>query len=218
MIIPAKNEAVGIASIVEQARVYAEEVIVVAADMVDRTAEISRQAGAVVFEDRGCGKGAALRIGIENATRDILVFADADGSHLFADISDLVEPIIANRADLVVASRIKGGSDDFHLDFDNLVRQVGSQIVTYLTNRRFGVELTDILNGFRAIRRELALQLPLTFRDFEVEPEMVIACLKKGMRVAEIASHESARQWGESKLNTAKGWRILYRILKELAT
>lgn len=216
IVIPTRNEAQGIADIVRRTREHGDEVLVIDGSSTDGTAELAAQSGAKVFQDNGKGKGDGLRVGIEKASHEILVFIDADGSHEIDDIPKLIPPIQNGEADMVVASRVKGGSDDFYIDFNNLVRQVGSQVATFLVNHRFRVQLTDIQNGFRAIKKDVAQDLKLTSNNFEIEEEMVIRCLKKKYRIHEVASHEYARQWGASKLMTSMGWGMLYKLLKEL--
>ncbi len=108
----------------------------------------------------------------EVAKGDIIVLIDADGSHEPRDIPRLTRPIIRNEADLVVASRIKGGSDEFFINVSGLVRQGGGDLIAAVINYRFKTNLTDILNGFRAIRRSTALKIKLKADDFDIEHEM----------------------------------------------
>ena len=216
IVIPALNEGQGIRGIVEKSLAHSSEVLVVDGHSGDGTAEQAAAAGATVFQDSGEGKGAAVRLGIEKASREIVVLMDADGSHEPDDIPELVQPILDGHVHMVIASRILGGSEDYFLDFNNLVRQVGGQLTTCLVNMKFHVRLTDIHNGFRAISRQVATDLKLSSRQFEIEEEMVIRCLKKKYKICEVSSHEYARKWGASKLPTYKGWRILFRFIKEL--
>jgi dolichol-phosphate hexosyltransferase len=216
IIIPTRNEAHGIAGIIEKIKKYGDEVIVIDGHSTDGTAELAASAGAKVFSDNGKGKGDGLRVGIEKASHEVLLFIDADGSHEIDDIPKVLQPVLSGEADMVVASRVKGGSDDFYLNFDNLIRQIGSQLATYLVNRKFHAKLTDIQNGFRAIKKNCAEELKLTSNNFEIEEEMIIRCLKKKHRISEVASHEFERQWGTAKLRTGMGWSILYKLIAEL--
>lgn len=216
VVIPTKNEAAGIQGVVAGARAHTDDVIVVDGRSTDGTAELAREAGAEVFRDDGKGKGCGIRLGIEKAGGDILVFIDADGSHRPEDIPLLAQPIIDGKADMVVASRIMGGSEDLSFDFDGLIRQIGNLFATFLINWRHKSRLSDIQNGFRAIRKDVAQELNLSSNDFEIEEEMVIRCLKKKYRVLEVPSHEYARKWGVSKLPTRKGWGMFYKLIVEL--
>jgi len=53
---------------------------------------------------------------------------------------------------------------------------------------------------------------------FEIEEEMIMKCLKRGVRIMEVAGHEYQRKWGVSKLPTIQAWRFLLRLFKELLT
>lgn len=219
IIVPARNEAEGIGNIIRELQQFSNDIIVVDGHSQDGTREIARNRGAKVILDNRRGKGDALRVGIRQAQGDILVFIDADGSHELKDIPRLVEPIIQERADLVVASRHLGGSDELHGDLNNFLRSLGGGIITLSINYRWNVRLTDSLNGFRAIRKSVALSLNLTANDFDIEQQMVCKCLKKGYRVIEIASHEYARKWGKSKLPThRKGILFFRRLFIDLIT
>jgi dolichol-phosphate mannosyltransferase len=217
VIIPAKDEGEGIKQIIESVRAYADEIIVVDGHSNDNTKEIATQNGAKVILDNNKGKGDAYRVGINAAAGDIIVFIDADGSHEPKDIPKLTQPIAQGKADLVIGSRMLGGSDEFHGNYSNYVRMVGGGLITLIINIRFKTALTDCLNGFRAIKKDVALSLNLNANQFDIEHEMVIKCLKQGYRVCEISSHEYERKWGKSKLPTFRKTHLfLFRLLKEL--
>jgi dolichol-phosphate mannosyltransferase len=157
-----------------------------------------------------------VRTGIRKARGEIIVFIDADGSHDPKDIPKLTQPIKDGKADLVIGSRAKGGSDELKMNFEGLIRQIGSEIAAIIVNYRWRADLTDIQNGFRAIRRGTALALNLESNGFEIEEEMVMKSLKNRARVSEVPSHEYQRQWGFSKLSTTQAGRFLWRLLKEV--
>ena len=215
-VIPAKNEEEGIEKIIKNVSRFVDEVLVVDGHSKDKTRQIAKEYGAKVVLDGGKGKGDGIRTGIRKAKGDIIVFIDADGSHNPKDIPKLIKPIKNGEADLVVASRAKGGSDEVRLDLDGLFRQIGSEIAAILVNFRWRANLTDIQNGFRAIRRKTALALKLESDGFEIEEEMIMKCLKRGVRIMEVAGHEYQRKWGVSKLPTIQAWRFALRLFKEL--
>jgi dolichol-phosphate mannosyltransferase len=219
LILCARNEAPGIESVIQSVRPFSDEIVVVDGHSTDGTAEIAGKAGAVVCLDNGKGKGDAYQVGIQKASGDILVFMDADGSHDPADIPVLVEPIIKNRADLVIASRHRGGSDEWRGDFLTFFRHIGSGFLSAVINSRWGGDLTDILNGFRAVKRDIALKVPLRSVDFDVEQHMIVQFLKHGYRVTEVRSHEYCRKWGVSKLPTfRKAYLFFWRLFLDLVT
>jgi dolichol-phosphate mannosyltransferase len=217
VVIPARNEEPSIEPIIIGSQLYADEILVVDGHSEDRTREIAISHGARVVSDNGVGKGDAIRVGIEQATSDILVFIDADGSHSPDDIPGMVQPIKDGDADLVVGSRMRGGSDELHGDFLKFFRMVGSDIITLGLNYRFGVSLTDTQNGFRAIRTSAARALNLVEDITTIEQEMGIKALHAGFVVAEIPSHEYERAHGDSCIQLRTVWfRYVYTWLKYL--
>jgi len=213
----AREEETTIGELVAKAQSVADEVLVVDGHSRDRTREAAAAAGARVVLDHGRGKGDGYRTGLTEAQGEILVFLDADGSHDPADIPRLVAPIREGRADFVIASRWRGGSDDMHPNLAHFARDLGGNFLSILISYRFGQEITDCLNGFRALRREKMLGLGLTADDFDIEHEMVIKALKLGLRLVEVGAHEYARKAGQSKLPTlAKAHIFLWRLLKEI--
>jgi dolichol-phosphate mannosyltransferase len=217
VLICAKNEAEGISRIIESVKPYATEIVVIDGHSSDATADIARAAGAKVWLDNGRGKGDAYKVGIEKASGDVVVFIDADGSHDANDIPVLVAPIGRNEADLVIASRHKGGSDEWQGDFNTFLRHMGSCVLSIAINMRWKANLTDVLNGFRAARREALLKVRLSALDFDIEQHMIAQFLRSGFRVVEVQSHEYCRTWGESKLPTyRKAYLFFWRLFLDM--
>ncbi len=219
VVIPTKNEAGSIAKVIEGVRPHCDQIIVVDGSSTDGTAQIAAGYPEVtLLQDSGRGKGEAIIIGINDAKGDIIVLIDSDGSHDPADIPRLVEPIIKGEADMIIGSRLLGGSDEIHGNLTNYLRMVGAGFITLLINLRYKSELTDVLNGFKAITKEAAWSLDLRSRGFEIEQEMVVKALKKGYRVKEIASHEFCRASGHSKLPTYKGLMFIFRLFVDMVS
>jgi glycosyltransferase involved in cell wall biosynthesis len=206
VVIPTRDEEGLVGEIVDAVRPYSDEILVVDGHSKDRTRDIAAQHGARVVLDHGKGKGEALRVAIEEATGDVLVFIDADGSHEPRDIPALIGPVIAGEADMVVGSRGKGGSDELHGSLEQFIRYTGSQLIMLAINYRWNVRLTDSQNGFRAIRKDVARRLDLRSDLTTIEQEMLMKALKRGFRVSEVASHEYERRWGTSKVVVWKLW------------
>lgn len=213
VVVPARNEAANILPVLARARPYADELLVIDGHSTDGTRDIATACGARVLLDSGRGKGDAIRQAIGEATGDILVFLDADGSHDPGDIPALVQPIVDGMADHVSGSRMLGGSDELHATIHQFVRLFGSQVITLSINYSLNVRLTDCQNGFRAIRRTVATDLGLQEDITTVEQEMIIKSLRRGYRIAEVATHEYVRANGESNFRVQDVWpRYLYSL------
>jgi dolichol-phosphate mannosyltransferase len=219
VIIPARNEVTNLPFVIEHARPYADELLVVDGHSSDGTAQKALELGARVVVDNGVGKGDAVRVGIAEARGDILVLIDADCSHNPHDIPALVAPILDGTAEHVTGSRMLGGSEELHGDFAKFVRCLGSDIITLGINYRYGVALTDSQNGFRALRADVARQLDLREEITTIEQEMIIKTLALGYRVVEVPARESVRRAGASCIDVKRvAGRYVYSWLKYIVT
>lgn len=215
--IPTLNEEATIADVVASVRPYADEVLVLDGHSTDRTRELAEAAGARVELDPKLGKGAALRLALEAARADVVVFIDADGSHEPSDIPRLVAPLAAGEADMVVGCRMTGGSDELHGDLFKFTRLIGSEIITMMINYRWHVRLTDVQNGFRALRRDVGLQLGLRENRFAIEEEMVMKALQRRFRVVNVSSHEYRRRHGVSRIVLQRDWfSFIWCVIKHI--
>jgi glucosyl-3-phosphoglycerate synthase len=106
VVIPALNEAARIASVVRHVRAdpATAEVIVIDDSSIDDTAELAREAGAVVITSTMLGKGASMRDGAEAARCELIVYLDGDLAGLRSNIvTDLCRPLVRGEADFVKA-------------------------------------------------------------------------------------------------------------------
>ncbi|HTC86094.1 MAG TPA: glycosyltransferase family 2 protein, partial [Candidatus Acidoferrum sp.] len=153
--IPALNEADNLPAVIADvpATIGAlpTHILVIDDGSTDRTADVARSAGAlVVSHPMSSGQGAALQTGYVVAERlgvDIVVTLDADGQHDPAEMARLVEPIAAGEADFVVGSRRMGETTS-----ESRTRDAGITVYTRLINVLGGTNVSDIANGYRAIR------------------------------------------------------------------
>ena len=217
ILIPAYNEEKTIYNLVKNVKkTYPNVLVVVAKKSKDNTYNLAKEAGAKVIYDSGEGHGAAKRLGIKEAETPIVVLMDADGSHNPLEIIKLIEPIRKNQADLVVGSRILGGSDELN-EPGHHFRYIATAFVVFAINKRFRSNLTDVEDGFRAIKKDVALSLNLDSTDFDIEQEMVMKALKKKYKVMEVPVHEYKREFGESNIKLLKmGHKFVWRLVKEL--
>ena len=217
VVIPTKNEEGNLLEVIERVRPYADEILVVDGHSTDKTREVAEAAGVRIILDNKKGKGAALRHVINFVNTEITVFIDADGSHDPEDIPKLTYPLLKGEADMVVASRLMGGSSELHGGFDEFFRLAGSSFITAMINWRFKVKLSESQNGFRAIKTDIMKQLGLVENITTIEQEITMKTLKKGFRIAEVPSHEHTRKMGYSKISVKKvAFRYVYTLFKYL--
>jgi glycosyltransferase involved in cell wall biosynthesis len=215
VILPALNEAATIAEVVRSCRASVprpHEIIVIDDGSTDATAAQAAAAGAEVIRlELNRGKGAALQLGIERSAGAVLFFLDADGQDDPGEIPLLLEAIDAG-ADLVVGSRFLGRFDPGAI---TTVNRYGTRALTGIVNLLFGVRVTDILAGFRAVRRDLFDRVALQAQGYDIETDLLLKAITAGGRVAEVPVRRGPRQHGASGLSpVADGLRILARIVR----
>lgn len=187
---------------------YTFRVIVVDNDSKDNTNKIAQSFPITVVNHPQPGKGEALRKGFSLCNGDYVVMLDADYSHRAEDLHGFLTEL-QKGAMLVIGSRSMGGSDEY-----NGIRGVGNFLLTWIFQLAWGVSLTDVLNGYKAFRREVVI-LPLCAPGFEIEIELIKNALLLGGPVTEVSSHERARAGGEKKSHAIReGFRFLMAILK----
>jgi len=201
VVVSARNEEATIGEVLRGVRDCTDDLIVVDGHSSDNTVNIARQYHARVVEDHGLGKGDAVRVGLFEAARPITVFIDADGSHDPQDIPKLVAPIASREAALVIGSRMLGGSEELFGTISEVIRLLGSLVISLSINYRYGPRLTDYQNGFRAIRTDVGRSIGLKSNITTIEQEMAMKCLQYGYGVTEVPTHEYRRQGGVSKIN-----------------
>ena len=110
-----------------------------------------------------------------------------------------------------------GGSDELHSDFFQLLRLIGNVGINLIINYAFKKKFTDCQNGFRAIKKDVFLDIKTKANTFTIEQEMVIKCIKKGYKVIEVPTHEYVREYGKSKINLWKeGWKYVWSLVKNI--
>jgi glycosyltransferase involved in cell wall biosynthesis len=201
VVIPCLNEEASIARCVADARSAIEgqgwdgEVIVADNASEDRSAQLARDAGAVVVHEPRRGYGSAYLAGFAASRGEYIVMADADLTYDFADIPRFVAKLDEG-ADLVMGDRM-GGIQPGAMPW--LHRYVGNPVLTGILNLFFRTGVRDAHCGMRAVRRAA---LP-----------MVIRAGKERLAIEEIPIHYHPRE-GESKLSSFRdGWRHLRFLL-----
>lgn len=204
VIIPALNEALSIAGVVQRIPAgLVRSVLVVDNGSTDGTGEVAQAAGARVVREPRRGYGQACLSGIAALPADceVVVFLDGDGSDVPELLPVLLEPISSGRADLVIGSRSLGAAEPGAL---TLQQRLGNKIASTWLRRRFGQPATD-LGPFRAIRRESLEQLAMSDRDYGWTVEMQISAARQGLRYAEVPV-PYRRRIGQSKVSgTVRG-------------
>jgi hypothetical protein len=179
----AYNEAGHVAAVVEQARRYVDEVIVVDDGSSDNTAEVAESAGAtVVRHAQNRGKGAAIKTILAEARKRrprVLVLLDADGQHDPNEIPTLVKPI-SEGFDLVIGSR--QAQDEKTPPY----RRIGRTVLLHSTRLASRTHISDSESGYRALSPRAIEELHPAANGFAVESEMITLAADKKLKITEV--------------------------------
>jgi hypothetical protein len=205
VVIPAYNEAESLPSVLAEvpATVAGRPTRVIVVDDASRdgTRRVAIANGAhVVTHPVNGGQGSALQTGYLIAERlgvEVVVTLDADGQHVPAEMERLVGPIIAGEADFVVGSR-RAGSYEREAGADSMARNVGIGVFTRLINFLGGTNVTDVANGYRAIRANRLAEIVFTEDQFH-NPELLLGAARAGLRIREVPVTIRVRTAGTSK-------------------
>jgi len=204
VIIPAINEEKSIAKVLKEIPEIVSEVILVDNNSSDNTAEIAKQNGAKVIKELKKGYGYACLKGINeliNNPPDILVFLDGDYSDYPNELNDIVKPIIDNKVDFVIGSRIKKWREKHSMTPQQIFGNwLSCKLMQFLYDSKF----TD-LGPFRAIRWNTLMNLNMHDKTYGWTIEMQLKILKKKLSYTEVPVHYKKRI-GISKVSgTFKG-------------
>ena len=216
IIIPVFNEESTIGNIIDRLKASGDqtglrnEVIVVDDCSHDSSLERAEGHGARVYVLKmHLGKGYALRAGFAKAKGDVVVTIDSDGSHRPEELSQLLSPILKNRADLVIGSR--------YLNHKKVAARrlnaFGVEVFNSLINFFVHVAITDSQSGYRAMAREILKSQTTISRGYEIESEMLVKAAKRRFRIVEVPISFEQRTYGRSSVDPVfDGIRILLSI------
>jgi dolichol-phosphate mannosyltransferase len=158
----------------------------------------------------GPGLAGAIMSGARAAQGEILLVMDADLSHPPDRIKDLVAPLVAGTADLVVGSRyVKGGSTPGWPAWRRVVSRAGAAVAYPLTG------LHDSMCGFFAIGRSRLLQLAPQTSGFKIVFETMVRA-RGALRVREVPIAFRERAHGKSKMSFGVALRFFFHWLRAM--
>lgn len=165
-----------------------------------------------VINERRPGKGNAVRRAFLDIDVEIYILADADLTYPAAQAHELMAPVIAGEADMVVGDRHSAGH--YAAENKRALHGFGNRLVRDLVNKLFRANLVDIMSGYRVFNRRFVRSYPILVEGFEIETDMTLHALDKRFRIVEIPVDYRDRPTGSfSKLNTLRdGARVLSTI------
>lgn len=224
ILIPCYNEEKGVGRVIDdiprrmlKKLGYKIEIIVINNNSTDNTAQVALKRKAIVLTEAKKGKGYAIKKAFESLSHDtkFVVMIDGDNTYKSKEIPRLVEPLASNFCDVVVGSRLGGKIRKDSLRFQN---RVANWTYTFLVRQFYRANVTDVLSGYFAWKKEVIDKLNphLESVGFEIEMEMITKMKKLGFDIYSVPITYDLRV-GESKLNKFRdGSVIVYTLFKNL--
>jgi dolichol-phosphate mannosyltransferase len=216
ILIPTLNEAATIGQLIKDFKKEGfSSILVIDGNSKDGTDRIAEAEGAKVVKQTGKGKGQAMMQAFGLIESPYVIMVDGDGTYLAREAPSLIEPILEGRADHVIGNRLEKYSPGAFTKL-NLV---GNRLINIFFDVAYGVNLKDILSGYRAFTIESVRELDLNKTGFEIETEISVECILKKQRVEEVPiTYLPRNEKGATKLNPVKdGFRIgstIYKLAK----
>ena len=225
VIVPARNEAGNIDSILARCPMMGtrDEIIFVEGNSTDDTWNKIQEAARaydgphrlVIAQQKGKGKGNAVRLGFDLASNDVLMILDADLTTPPEELPKFYEAIIGNKAEFVNGSRLVYPMEKQAMRFFNILANKFFAIAfSFVLGQRF----KDTLCGTKVLSRAHYKRLAATrkfFGDFDPfgDFDLLFGAARMGLKIVEIPVHYCERTYGTTNIQRWRHGLILLRML-----
>ena len=215
VLIPCYNESQTIEKVVTDWKKELPEAVIYVYDnnSTDNTAEIARNAGAVVRYEYQQGKGNVIRRMFREIDAECYIMVDGDDTYPAEFGREMASKVLERKVDMVVGDRL---SSTYFEENKRPFHNFGNSLVRGTINRLFKSNIRDIMTGYRAFSYLFVKTFPVLSKGFEIETEMSIHAVEKNMLVENVIIEYRDRPEGsESKLNTySDGAKVLGTIAR----
>ncbi len=215
VLIPCYNESLTIEKVVKDWRKALPEADIYVYDnnSTDGTAEIAKNAGAIVRYEYQQGKGNVVRRMFREIDADCYIMIDGDDTYPAKHGREMVDLILNKKADMVVGDRL---STTYFQENKRPFHNFGNNLVRTLINIFFCSDIKDVMTGCRAFSYEFVKTFPVTSKGFEIETEMTVHAIHKNLKIDNVdVDYKDRPKGSESKLQTIPdGIRIIKTLLK----
>jgi glycosyltransferase involved in cell wall biosynthesis len=215
VIVPVYNEAAHVDELLQaiHASPVKKEIIIVDDGSTDGTREklqalTSMDDVTIVFHEKNCGKGAAIRTALAYARGEYVLIQDSDLEYDPQDYPALLRPLEAGKANVVYG--VRPDRPERGLRFF-----LGAKLLTHLANILYGAGIHDEATCYKVVRRSLLAQLQLQCHRFEFCPEVTAKLCRMGEKIAEVPIKYNPRSAVEGKkIRHSDGWLAIWILLR----
>ncbi|MBZ5681248.1 MAG: glycosyltransferase family 2 protein [Acidobacteriia bacterium] len=215
VLVPVYNEAAHVDELLQaiQASPVKKEIIVVDDGSTDGTREKLKALPAtddlsIVFHERNCGKGAAVRTALAHARGEYVLIQDSDLEYDPQDYPALLRPLEERAANVVYG--VRPDRPERGLRFF-----LGAKLLTHLSNLLYRAGIHDEATCYKVFRRSLLGQIQLECQRFEFCPEVTAKLCRMGEKIAEVPVSYNPRSSGEGKkIRHSDGWLAIWTLIR----
>jgi dolichol-phosphate mannosyltransferase len=215
VVVPVYNEAAHLDELLKaiSASPVPKEIVVVDDGSTDGTREKLLALPAtdgltILFHEKNCGKGAAIRTALQQVRGEYLLIQDSDLEYDPQDYPALLQPLQDGKANVVYG--VRRDRPERGLRF-----YLGARLLTHLTNLLYGANIHDEATCYKVFRTSLLRRIPLECRRFEFCPEVTAKLCRLGEKIWEIpiSYHPRSREQGK-KLRYSDGWAAIWTLVR----
>ncbi|PYX50680.1 MAG: glycosyl transferase [Acidobacteria bacterium] len=215
VIVPVYNEAAHIDELLRaiHASPVKKEIIIVDDGSTDGTREKLQALPpmddvSLVFHEKNCGKGAAIRTALAYARGEYVLIQDSDLEYDPQDYPALLLPLESGKANVIYG--VRPDRPERGLRFF-----LGAKLLTHLTNVLYGAGIHDEATCYKVVRRSLLTQLELQCHRFEFCPEVTAKLCRMGEKIAEVPINYNPRSAVEGKkIRHSDGWQAIWTLIR----
>ncbi len=161
------------------------EILVINDGSNDNTVQVAKELGInyIVNFSKNLGLARAFDAGLKNCIKygaDIIVNLDADNQYCADDIEKIIEPILNNKADIVIGARPINSIKHFS-PLKKLLQKIGSFVMKKIS----GADILDAPSGFRAFSKNAAMRINI-FDNYTYTMESIIQAQRKGLSILSV--------------------------------